>query len=376
LGVSADSVNYRYPIITEPWHTIGIDIMGPFSTTSRQKRFLLVIVDYFTRWIELFPLKTTTSYDIAQIISNEVCSRYGIPSYILSDNGPQFASKFFKSFCETIGIKQKYTANYHPQSNMTERVNRTLKTMIAIFAQDHPNSWDKEIQKIAFAIRTSVNETTGETPAFMMFGRDPKTPLDLLLGEPSEGPPQTTIEETQINEYKQKLIHNLQCTFNLVREHSEVEKISQKMKYDKHTSLREFKVGDLVWISIINPQIGDVSTRRKLQPKYQGPCRLLEKLGPTTFTAIRISDGVNFGAINIDRMKKYFEPTQNHQNNTSNTSDQMIETNGNNNDVLSDEDTENDQEQRTTDRLYTRTTTNEQIMRPSRTHKRPARYLQ
>ena len=269
-----------------------------------------------------------------------------------------------------MGIKQKYTANYHPQSNMTERVNRTLKPMIAIFAQDHPNSWDKEIQKIAFAIRTSVNETTGETPAFMMFGRDPKTPLDLLLGEPSEGPPQTTIEETQINEYKKKLIHNLQCTFNLVREHSEVEKISQKMKYDKHTSLREFKVGDLVWISIINPQIGDVSIRRKLQPKYQGPCRLLEKLGPTTFTAIRISDGVNFGAINIDRMKKYFEPTQNHQNNTSNTNDQRIETNGNNDDVLSDEDTENDQEQRTTDRTYNRTTTNEQIMRPSRTHKR------
>ncbi|CAF1437675.1 unnamed protein product, partial [Didymodactylos carnosus] len=157
-------------IVNGPWHTIGIDIMRPFPNTSRQKRFLLVIVDYFTRWVELFPLRTTTSIDVAQILINEVFSRFGFPAYILSDNGPQFVSNIFRSFCELIGIKQKFTANYDPQSNMTERVNRTLKPMLAIFAQNHPHSWDKEVQKLAFALRTSVNETTGETPAFMIFG--------------------------------------------------------------------------------------------------------------------------------------------------------------------------------------------------------------
>ncbi|CAF4360607.1 unnamed protein product [Rotaria sp. Silwood2] len=75
--------------VLEPWHTLGIDMMGPFPTTSRQKRSLLVVVDYFTRWIELFPMRTTTSKDIAQILINEVFSRYGLPKYILSDNGPQ-----------------------------------------------------------------------------------------------------------------------------------------------------------------------------------------------------------------------------------------------------------------------------------------------
>ncbi|CAF4271185.1 unnamed protein product, partial [Rotaria magnacalcarata] len=85
---------------------------------------------------------------------------------------------------------------------MTERVNRTLKPLIAIYAQQQPTSWDKEIQKLAYAIRTAVNETTGETPAFMMFGRDPRGPLDLLIGERTEEARPTTNEHVQIQEYK------------------------------------------------------------------------------------------------------------------------------------------------------------------------------
>ena len=295
-------------IVNEPWHTIGIDIMGPFPKTARQKQFLLVIVDYFTRWIEVFPLRTTTSIDIAQIMMNEVFTRYGMPTFILSDNGPQFVSNLFEHFCKTIGIQQKFTANYHPQTNLTERVNRTLKPMLSIFAHKHPHSWDKEIQKLALAIRTSINETTGEIPAFMMFGRDLKLPLDLLVGEPVQGPPPTSVNSERISEYRRMLIHNLRSAYNLVREHSEVEKIIQKTKYDKHTSQRQFNVGDLVWVATVTPQIGETSISKKFQPKYQGPCRLVEQIGPSTFIVQRINDGVNIGATNIDRMKKYFEP--------------------------------------------------------------------
>ncbi|CAF4929902.1 unnamed protein product [Rotaria socialis] len=120
-------------LVNEPWHTTGMDILGPLPTTTRQ-RFLLVVVDYFTRWVELFPLKSTTSNDIANILTNEIFSRYGLPKHIVSDNGPQFVSNLFKT----------------------------------------------------------VNDTTGETPAFMMFGRDPRGPLDLLIGETTEEAQPTT----------------------------------------------------------------------------------------------------------------------------------------------------------------------------------------
>lgn len=296
--------------VLEPWHTIGIDIMGRFPVTTRQKRFLLVVVDYFTRWIEVFPMHTTTSIKVAEILANEVFARYGLPKYILSDNGPQLVSNLFQEFCRLMSIKRKFTANYHPQTNMSERVNRTLKPLIAIFSQEHPHSWDKEIQQLAFAIRTSINETTGDTPAFLMFGRDPRTPLDLIVGNPVHGPPPLIDDQGKIQDYRHQLMHNLRIAFSVVREHSEVEKLSQKMKYDKHTTPRVFKLGDLVWVAMVVPQIGDNAIRRKLQPHYQGPCRIMEQLNPSTFTVTRISDNVNLGATNIDRLKRYYQPLQ------------------------------------------------------------------
>jgi hypothetical protein len=219
-------------------------------------------------------------------------------------------------------IQRKFTANYHPQTNMTERVNRTLKPLIAIFAQEHPHSWDKEVQQLAFAIRTSVNETTGETPAFLMFGRDPIIPLDLIIGDPIQGPPPMTEEQAQIQNYRTHLMNNLRVAFNTVREHSEVEKLSQKMKYDRHTTPREFAEGDLVWVATTAAQIGDNSTRRKLQPIYQGPCRIMEQLAPSTFNVKRISDNVNLGATNAERLKLYYEPVSDSQMDVAVHSDQ------------------------------------------------------
>ncbi|CAF2192942.1 unnamed protein product [Rotaria magnacalcarata] len=209
-----------------------------------------------------------------------------------------------------------------PQSNMTERVNRTLKPLIAIYAQQQPTSWDKEIQKIAYAIRTAVNETTGETPAFMMFGRDPRGPLDLLIGERTEDAQLNTDEHGQIQEYKKNLINNLRYAYNIVKEHAEIEKLKQKGKYDRHTTDRRYTEGDLVWVAIPTKQIGENSIAGKLQPHYQGPCRLIKQLTPSTFTVLRINDNVQLGATNTDRLKPYCEPIINKRNTTVTENDQ------------------------------------------------------
>jgi transposase InsO family protein len=295
--------------VNEPWATIGVDIMGPFPPTATNKRYLLVVVDYFTRWVEIFALRSTTSSDVANVLSNEVFSRFGLPQFIVSDNGPQFASNLFGDFCQTLGVSQRFTANYHPQSNMTERVNRTLKPMIAIYAENRPQSWDKEVQKLAFAIRTSINETTGETPAFMMFGRDLREPIDILVGEATPGPPTTTTtEQTEITKYRTKLVDNLRAAYNIVREHAEIAKLKQKTRYDEHVTVRNFQEGDLVWVEIPRPQTGDHIISGKLLPKYQGPCRITKCISANTFAVERLSDNVQFGATNIDRLKTYRPP--------------------------------------------------------------------
>ena len=267
-------------------------------------------------------MNSTTSTSIANILTNEVFARYGFPRYILSDNGPQFVSDLFQNFCDTLGIEQKFTANYHPQSNMTERVNRTLKPLIAIYAQNQSNSWDKEIHKLAFALRTAVNESTGETPAFMMFGRDPRGPLDLITSTKTEGPPTAAHENIHIQEYKTKLINNLQCAYNLVKEHPEIEKMRQKEKYDQHTTQSQFMENDLVWVTIPTTQIAGNIVSGKLQPRYQGPCRLIKQLSPNTFSVIRIQDQVKLGAVNADRLKPYVTQSTSEERSISKITDQ------------------------------------------------------
>ena len=296
-------------IVRQPWHTIGIDIMGPYPPTQRQKQYVLVIVDYFTRWVEIFPLRSTTSSDIATILIDEIVCRWGCPTYILSDNGPQFVSELFTEICASLGIATKTTSNYHPQTNLTERVNRNLKPMIAQYAQENPQSWDKHLSKLALSLRTSVNETTGETPAFLNFGRDPKLPIDLLLADPCQHPPSLPASHSvEIEQYKQRLRDDLSTAHRIANEHNEIRKLQQKNRYDQHTTRRSFTKGQLVWVAIPS-----ALKHGKLDPHFQGPCRIDEVLSPSSFMIHRLSDGVNLGATNIDRLKPFYEPMSFHE---------------------------------------------------------------
>ncbi|CAF3890285.1 unnamed protein product, partial [Didymodactylos carnosus] len=80
------------------------------------------------------------------------------------------------------GIRHRTTALYHPQSNLSERVNRTLKPMLAIFAEHDKEPWGIRLPQLALAIRSAINESTGHRPAFLMYGRELKLPLDLMYG--------------------------------------------------------------------------------------------------------------------------------------------------------------------------------------------------
>ncbi|CAF3080327.1 unnamed protein product, partial [Rotaria sp. Silwood2] len=105
---------------------------------------------------------------------------------------------------------------------MTERVNRNLKPMLAQYAQENPQSWGQHLLKLAFSIRTSLNEATGDTPAHLNFGRDPKLPLDLLLTTPTyDVPLLSTSLSSEIENYKQQLRHQLLTSHQIAQEHSE-----------------------------------------------------------------------------------------------------------------------------------------------------------
>uniref|UniRef100_A0A3Q1GSS6 Gypsy retrotransposon integrase-like protein 1 n=1 Tax=Acanthochromis polyacanthus TaxID=80966 RepID=A0A3Q1GSS6_9TELE len=167
--------------VEAPWEKLGMDLMGPFPRSKKGNRFLLVIVDYFTKWVEMFPLKDSKAHRITTILKDEIFTRFGVPQELVSDRGPQFTGHEMANLCRSWGVTQKFTTSYHPQANLTERSNRTIKTMIASYVGDQHNNWDKWIREFRFAINAAQHETTGRTPAELALGRTLKGPLERMI---------------------------------------------------------------------------------------------------------------------------------------------------------------------------------------------------
>ncbi|GFY25198.1 uncharacterized protein TNCV_2483191 [Trichonephila clavipes] len=119
-----------------------------------------VITDHFTKWNELIPLRKASAQAIANVLFENYVSRYGAPISLISDNGPQFISEVFEHLHHRLDIKHIKTVTYRPQANLTERVNRNLVQMIACFVEENHDNRDRFLHEFAFALHTSVNETT------------------------------------------------------------------------------------------------------------------------------------------------------------------------------------------------------------------------
>ena len=133
------------------------------------------MTDLFSKWVEAFPIKKTDSLTLAKVLVDEIVCRYGTPTTLHSDQRANLCSDVIEKLCELLSIRRTQTSAYHPQGNgQVERMNRTLKDMLAKMVNDNQTNWDTELKKAVFAYRISINETTGFTPFLVNFGRSPR----------------------------------------------------------------------------------------------------------------------------------------------------------------------------------------------------------
>ena len=193
----ADAVYKPNPHLDHNYKTIGkqhlisilscLQCQSPTQTQTQSNKgnvYILVIADYFTRWIEAYPLPNQTAEKTANALLYEFMSHFGFPFEIHSDQGRNFQSDLFQELCKILGVTKTHSTPYHPASNgLVERFNQTLAKMIRSFIEDHPKEWDKHLPLLTAAYRCTVHPTTGFTPKFLMFGREvniPQTYFSLL----------------------------------------------------------------------------------------------------------------------------------------------------------------------------------------------------
>ena len=142
-----------------------MDIVKPLLKTTRNNLYMLLVIDYYTRYPEAFALEHQNAHSVALRLISEIISRYGAPYVSHTDQGTNFESKLIAELCKLNDIKKTRTTPYHPQSDELEkRLNRTLVDTIALIAKDAQNNWDLRIGLALMAIRSAAQSSRGYPP--------------------------------------------------------------------------------------------------------------------------------------------------------------------------------------------------------------------
>ena len=260
----------RQYLVGAPMERLALDILGPLPTSNLGNKYILIVADYFSKWIEAFPMPNQEAHTVAELLVKEVVCRFGVPLLIHSDQGRNFESAVFTEMCQLLGIQKTRTTAYHPQSDgMVERFNRTLEDQLAKFVDYHQRDWDEHIPYLMLAYRSAVHESTGCTPAKVVFGRDLRLPIDLLIGRPVEEVLGPAVH------YTEELCAKLERVHHFARDHLKMTSDKMKQRYDLLQSGSSLMKGDPVWLH--NPQ-RKKGLSPKLQRSWQGPYVVTKKI--------------------------------------------------------------------------------------------------
>ncbi|XP_017434643.1 uncharacterized protein LOC108341478 [Vigna angularis] len=171
--------------IISPWPFAqwGLDIFGPLPLAKAQSKFLLVAVDYFTKWIEAEPLSIISAQRVQKFIWHLIC-RFGLPQKIITDKGRQFVERKLEEFLSNLGIKHVTGSVEHPQTNgQTEAANKAILIELKKRLGEAKGLWVEELLEVLWVYRCTPHDSTGDTPFNLTYDTDAMLPVE--VGEPS-----------------------------------------------------------------------------------------------------------------------------------------------------------------------------------------------
>lgn len=253
------------PIPQVPFSDISVDFIVGLPPSLGYNSICVFVCRLIKRAIFVRCQDTITSEELAQIYLDNVFRPYGLATSIVSDRGPQFISRFWRAFCDSLGISVLLSTSHHPETDgQTERTNQVLEQFLRIYSNYHQNNWAEMLPLAEFSFNNSVNASTKFTPFFSHFGFHPRSdafsrsidsPVDLL----------DSISDTMT-----------ELKANLVKAQERY-----KIQADRHRIDHEFQVGDLVWLS--TRYLSSRRPSRKLDYRRIGPYPILERIGRVAY---------------------------------------------------------------------------------------------
>ena len=275
---------------------VASDIMGPFSETDSGNRYIVVFIDYFSKYADAAPMADMTAQSVADAFLERWISYFGIPKELHTDQGTQYEGELMLNLCKLLGIAKTRTTPLRPQGDgLAEKLNKTLCDMLNCVRLEHPFSWDTLLPMVTLAYNSSQQESIQETPHMMVFGKEATLPIS-LLAPPLESEQDEAKSAPDYVLQKQK---HMEQVHHMAREHLHGAAMKQQASYNNRLLVKEYKVGDLVYYWY---PVKGAHTPKEAFYKWLGPYVVIKQLSETVYRIQKTPRSKSF-VVNHDKLK-------------------------------------------------------------------------
>lgn len=281
-------------IPSKPWEIVSMDLLTDLPESEGYDS-ILVVVDRFSKMIRLIRTnKTMNSHALVRLCWDQVWKDFGLPRVIISDRGPQFASKFVRAHNEAFKIKTALSTAYHPQTDgQSERMIQEVQKVLRMYVNHFQNDWSSKVTTVEFAMNNTIKSSTGYTPFYLVMGQHPN---------PGNIPQNLSDHVPSAEEFFKELEQAREVARKALGKAADYMK---KFADRKRGPTPTFHIGDKVLLDASN--YPSIRPSRKLSERRYGPFKIIEKISDLNYR-LQIPENWNIHPVfHVDQLRRYHE---------------------------------------------------------------------